>query len=290
MIKNLNKRLKEYYAFVKQSYRNQELEKLNASSELQRRYAGMMEETQKSIFKREEFRAYSQNGEDGLLLFIFSKIGTTNKTTIEFGVGDGSQCNSANLILNFGWNGLFMEGNQTAVNRGLNYYKHKGINSLQFKNVFITAENINQLITDNGISGEIDLLNVDIDGNDYWVWQAINVVNPRVVVVEYNSSFGSEKSVSVPYAPDFNRWQKHPSGWYHGASLSALTKLGNQKGYDLVACDSCGVNAFFVRKDINPFKSLSAFEAYYPELKRQLKSNNSANQLQAISELPLQEV
>jgi len=290
MIKNLIKRLKEYYAFVKQSYRNQELEKLNTSAELQRRYAGMTEQSQKSIFKREEFRAYSQNGEDGLLLFIFSKIGTTNKTTIEFGVGDGSQCNSANLILNFGWNGLFMEGSKDAVQRGLNYFKHKGITALQFKNVFITVENINQLIADSGISGEIDLLNVDIDGNDYWVWQAINNVNPRVVVVEYNSSFGADRSISVPYAPDFNRWEKHGSGWYHGASLSALTKLGNQKGYDLVACDSTGVNAFFVRKDINVFKGMSAAEAYYPELKRQLKSKNSNNQLQSISELPLHEV
>jgi hypothetical protein len=244
MANNILERLKGYYKFVKAQYRNQEQDKLNASALLQKRYADQLPADQKSKFKREEVRVYSQNGEDGILLYIFSKIGTTNRTTVEFGVGDGTQCNSVNLILNFGWNGLFIEGNTAAVRRGRAYFEWKGIDRLKFKNDFITAENINQLISDANISGEIDLLNVDIDGNDYWVWKAIHCIKPRVVVVEYNSSFGPEKSVTVPYKPDFNRWDYHKSGWYHGASITALNKLCSDKGYELVACDSNGVNAF----------------------------------------------
>jgi hypothetical protein len=289
MNKTIN-RLKEYYDFTKRKFRSQETDKLNNVVFLLKKYCSMLPPTQKEAFRAEEYRAYSQNGEDGILLYIFSKIGTTNKTTIEFGVGNGNQCNSANLIQNFGWNGLFMEGNAADVESGKRYYKNKGVSNLKFVNAFITKENINELIQSNGYSGEIDLLNVDIDGNDYWVWQAIDVIQPRVVVVEYNSSFGKEKSVSVPYEPTFNRWEKHSSGWYHGASLKAFEKLGKEKGYKLVACDSSGVNAFFVLSSLDAFESISAVEAYYTEYKRVDRSNNFNDQFDTLTGLPLTEV
>jgi hypothetical protein len=290
MINDNIRRLKAYYSFLKKSYRNQELEKLNASAELLEKYAQLRVSNQKEEFKAVEKRVHSQNGEDGILLFIFSKIGLTNRVTIEFGVGNGTQCNSANLLQNFGFTGLFMEGNQNDVKTGKRIYELKGITGLTFINAFITAENINDLITKAGFSGEIDLLNVDIDGNDYWVWKAINCVSPRVVVVEYNSSFGPEKAITVPYKPDFNRWDYHKSGWYHGASISALSKLAEEKGYDLVACDTSGVNAFFVRKDVNVFKKMSAQEAYYPEFKRLLKGGSFKDQLHALEGLSFVEV
>ena len=283
-------RLKSYYAYLKKSFRNQELEKLNASAELLEKYKDLRPQTQKEAFRAAERRVHSQNGEDGILLYIFSKIGLTNRVTVEFGVGNGTQCNSANLIQNFGFTGLFMEGNKHDVEEGKKIYALKSIKGLNFVHAFITQENINELISKNGIEGEIDLLNVDIDGNDYWVWKAIDCISPRVVVVEYNSSFGPDKSVTIPYKADFNRWDFHDSGWYHGASVGALAKLADEKGYDLVCCDSSGVNAFFVRKDINVFEKLSSAEAYYPELKRLYRGGTYQNQLYALKSLSLVEV
>jgi hypothetical protein len=108
------------------------------------------------------------------------------------------------------------------------------------------------LIRRNGITGEIGLLSVDIDGNDYWVWEAIDVVCPSVVVVEYNSRFGPEKSVTVPYDARFVRSRAHHSTIYYGASLAALCLLGKRKGYSFVGCNKGGNNAFFVRSELKP--------------------------------------
>lgn len=248
----------------------------------------------KGFLKQKEFSAYSQNGEDGLLLYIFSEIGTTNKTTIEFGIGNGKQCNSANLILNFGWQSLLIEGNKSGTEAADKYYNsHPSTRNNQVKivNAFITKDNINELFSSSGVTGEIDLLSVDIDGNDYWVWEAIEVVQPRVVVIEYNASLGPERSVSVNYDPSFYRYDKHPSGWYHGASLKALTKLGSAKGYKLIGCDSYGVNAFFIRSDIktNTLKEIEPDEAYYAEKKRS-KTHSTHDQFELIKHLPFSEI
>jgi len=228
---------------------------------------------QKTIFRSRELKFYSQHGEDGLLLYIFSKIGTTNRCFVEFGIGGGIECNTANLSINHGWNGLLMDGGQNNVARAKYYYSSRPeIKPSQIKIVrcFITAENIDKVLLDNGIEGEIDLLSIDIDGNDYWVWKAITNIRPRVVVIEYNASLGPDKSLTVKYDPQFYVHKKHPSGWYHGASLSALTKLGNSKGYILVGCDSKGVNAFFVRKDSahGKLSEVSVEEAFYPHSSR----------------------
>jgi len=114
---------------------------------------------------------------------------------------------------------------------------------------WITRENVNDLLRDHGLTGEIDLLDIDIDGIDYWVWQAIESVTPRVVVVEYNADFGFERAVTVPYDPRFDR-HKTAEHRYYGASLRAFERLGAQRGYRLVAIEPRGVNAFFVRHDV----------------------------------------
>ncbi len=225
-----------------------------------------------ALLRHREFRVFSQNGEDGLLAFIFSEIGVTNRQFVEFGVDDGRECNCANLAIWFGWSGLMLEGNARAARRARDYYaklERSGCNSVQVHQAHVTAENINQTILAAGVEGEIDLLSIDIDGNDYWLWEAIEVVNPRVVVIEYNASFGL-RSISVPYDPQFVRFRRHPSGWYHGASVVALEKLGERKGYELVGTDSRGVNAFFVRKDAlsGRLRALPAKAAYRPQKKR----------------------
>ena len=223
---------------------------------------------QKTLFRNSEFKVYSKHGGDGILAFIFSKIGTTNRTFIEIGVEDGTECNTANLSLNFGWNGLMIDANDKWVAAARSLFSSKlGEKATKVKivNSFINAENINQAFTMAGIKGDIDLLSIDIDSNDYWVWKSVSVVNPRVVVMEYNSAFGLN-SFTIRYDPDFHyqkSYQKSPL--YFGASLSAINKLAKEKGYTLVACDLHGHDAFFVRKDIATgiFKESSPEEAFY---------------------------
>jgi hypothetical protein len=128
---------------------------------------------------------------------------------------------------------------------------------------FITRENINSIFEDAGFVGDIGLLSIDIDGNDYWVWEAIEVVQPRIVISEYNSVFGADRAVSVPYDPKFERRKAHYSDLFFGASLPALCYLAEKKGYDFVGSTSSGVNAFFVRKDLSQgLRKLTAKEGY----------------------------
>ena len=226
--------------------------------------------------RKAEAKIYSQHGEDGVIMHIFSKVGTKSKKFIEFGFGDGKECNSANLSLNFGWSGLLMDCADDAVSKANQFYSKRFQSKktrIAIKKEYITKENINNILTYNNFTNEVDLLSIDIDGNDYWIWKEINVTCPRLIVIEYNATFGSKLSVTVPYDPKFNRHKKHSSGWYHGASLKALEKLGKQKGYSLVGCESFGVNAFFVREDIatGKFKAASAKDAYFPHKRRQKK-------------------
>jgi hypothetical protein len=113
----------------------------------------------------------------------------------------------------------------------------------------VTCEDVNELITECGFAGEIDLLSIDIDGMDYWIWQALTACNPRLVAIEYNWLFGPERAVTVPYDSAFDL-EKAGLRSYHGASLAALVTLGRCKGYRLVATER--VNAFFLRNDVAP--------------------------------------
>jgi hypothetical protein len=241
------------------------------------------EEDARASFRRQELRVHSQNGEDGLLLHVFSKVGATNRRLVEFGIGDGRQCNAANLILNFGWSGLLMDCDATHVMRARNFYHdERGIppQRLRIEECLVTRDNIDAVLERYGTKAEIDLLSIDIDGNDYWVWKAMQVVEPRVVAIEYNASFGASDPLVAVYDPRFDRKAKHPSGWYHGASLPALARLGSRRGYALVGCDSSGVNAFFVRRDLaqGRLMELAPAEAFYPN-RRRLRRASEREQL-----------
>ncbi len=196
------------------------------------------------------FRVFSQFEEDGKLLFVFSIIGMTNKTFIEIGSDDGVNSNSANLHFNFGWHGLFIDGNPKAIKRGKRFYSkypHPWNYSPKFVCAKVQRENINQLIEQAGFKDEIGLLSIDIDGNDYWIWDALEVVNPQVVVIETHNEFGYEDIV-VPYDPNYFFPGKHPV--YHGASPIAMKNLAHQKGYRLVGANEMGFNFIFVRNDL----------------------------------------
>jgi hypothetical protein len=215
-----------------------------------------------------EFRNYSQNGEDGILWYVFSVIGTTTKTCVEMCAGSGQECNTSNLIINHGWTGLLFDGDERRVLRGKEFFgSHPDtfIFPPRFIHSWITAENADALISDNGYRGDIDLLSLDLDGVDYWIWDAIKTVSPRVVIAEVQAIWGSEKSVTVPYSPDFHAEFFKGFGIYSGASLPAFVKLAQKKGYRLIGCQRYGFNAIFLRNDVgrSVFPEVSASECFH---------------------------
>lgn len=179
-----------------------------------------------------EKKVTSQNGEDGVIEAIFSYIGKRSTYYVEFGTQDGSECNTR-CLRNKGWKGLLMDGD--FQNSKINLHKE-----------WITSENINSLFEKHHVPRQIDLLSIDIDYNDFYVWQAISRISPRVVVIEYNSTHLPHEDKVVLESPG--------GGWdgsnYFGASILALYNLGRSKGYSLVYAEKNGVNLFFVRDDV----------------------------------------
>lgn len=198
-----------------------------------------------------EFKVHSQWGEDGILQFLIRHVTMPRKIFVEFGVQDYTESNTRFLLTNDHWSGLILDGSAEAIasiQHDPIYWRH----NLKAVQAFVTRENINTLIESNGLSGAIGLLSVDIDGVDYFVWEAITVVQPALVVVEYNARFGPQRPVTVPYDAAFQRHIAHYSHIYYGASLAALVGLGKRKGYAFVGTNSAGNNAFFVRRDLLP--------------------------------------
>ncbi len=195
-----------------------------------------------------EFRVYSQFGEDGILQYLLRSVPIERRYFIEFGVEDYSESNTRFLVVNDGWTGLILDGGSAHIDfvQSREWGWKSGIEARQ---AFITRKNVNEVIGQS-VTGDVGVLSVDIDGMDYWVLEALDVISPRVLVAEYNSVFGPHSRVSVPYAPDFSRKAAHPSGLYFGASIGALADLAREKGYLLVGSNSAGCNAFFVRRDV----------------------------------------
>jgi hypothetical protein len=194
--------------------------------------------------ERHGFRSFSQNDEDGILQEIFARIGVGASTFVEFGVEDGLQ-NNSRLLLYRGWRGLWIEADADAAHKVQSAFANElASKRLQLRSDFITRDNINELIASARL-GELDLLSIDIDGNDYWIWQAVDS-RPRVVVIEYNAKFRPPTTWVMEYNAR-HRWDRSD---YHGASLQSLANLGRGKGYRLVGSGLAGVNAFFVRDDL----------------------------------------
>ncbi len=195
-----------------------------------------------------EFRGFSQWGEDGILNWLVDKIPNISHSFIEFGVENYRESNTRLLLWLRNWRGVVIDGSE----KNIEDIRKQDVSwrfDLQSICAFIDRDNINGLITTSGLQGEIGILSVDIDGNDYWVWDAIDVVNPAIVVCEYNAVFGDLNAVTIPYDPTFYVTQAHYSNLYFGASIQAVIELGKRKGYQLVGTNSNGCNAFFVRDD-----------------------------------------
>ena len=238
-----------------------------------------------------EYSYLSQNGEDGIIRFLFSEIGFGSRRLVEFGFGS-MQCNSLRLLLHEGFTGLLMDGSEENCDFFNRAARKRGLQGVEAHCTFLTRENLNETIREHGISGEIDFLSLDVDGNDYWFWEALDSVSPRVVCIEYNAGIGPELSWSVPYDREFERYAKHPSGFFHGASLRALESLGQRKGWRLVGCDSTGTNAFFLRKDVAApaLPTLTAAEAFRPHQNWLGRGFSEAEQLEIMKSMPYEDV
>ena len=219
-----------------------------------------------------EFKVFSQFCEDGIIQYLINNIPIKNKIFIEFGVENYKESNTRFLLINNNWKGLLIDSDKKNINSIKNdeiYWKY----DIKAVCKFVTRENVNSVFSSNGFEGDIGLLSIDIDGNDYWVWEAIEVVNPRIVICEYNSVFGCEDAVTILYEPNFNRTKAHFSNLYFGASLPALCYLANKKGYIFIGSNSAGNNAFFIRKDSAKFfKKVTVKEGYVISNIRQSRS------------------
>ncbi len=211
-----------------------------------------------------EFRVFSQWGDDGIIQYLIHNIKLQNKTFIEFGVQDYSESNTRYLLMNDNWSGFIMDGSAAHVEtiKSQNWYWKYDLTA---EARFVTKENVNELLQIPGFKN-VGILHIDIDGVDYWVWESTDVkeLNPSIVIIEYNSVFGKEKELTVPYKPTFYRSDAHYSNLYYGASLRALVSLSNKKGYVFIGCNSSGNNAYFVRKDLqnDSIKEISIDEGF----------------------------
>jgi hypothetical protein len=244
-----------------------------------------------------EFRVFSQWGEDGIIQYLLQHVRVERPVFVEFGVENYTESNTRFLLTNNQWSGLVIDGRA----ENIDYIRRDPIYwaaNLKAEHAFVTKDNINELLARNGIAGDIGLLSVDVDGNDYWIWQAIDTISPRIVICEYNSHFGPAAEVTTPYDGKFVRDTAHFSKIYYGASIAALCSLGTRKGYSLVASNAAGNNVFFVRNDlIGSLPVQSPAQAYrcaqfreYHDEKGELTFDDLATRLHKIGHLSLHDL
>jgi hypothetical protein len=245
-----------------------------------------------------EFKVFSQWNEDGILAYLTRAVPCPQRTFVEIGVQDYSESNTRFLATSANWSGI-------CIDDGVAHVEFVGRQGLAWRygvlavSAFVTTNNINKLIRDGGLTGDLGVLSIDVDGQDYWLWEAVTEISPHIVVVEYNAVLGLEAAVTVPQQDDFSYFEVHPSGIYFGASLPALVALGRQKGYRFVGCESHGANAFFVRDDVaGALPNLTAEQGFVENRFRTSRSDTGVldfetdrrAKLRRISELPLMDV
>lgn len=222
-----------------------------------------------------EFKVTSQNGEDGIIQYLIQKYNIKNKSFIEFGVESYNEANTRFLLQSNNWSGLVIDGNEESM-RNLKASTLGWKYDLTAVSSFITRENINKIIKEAGFSGNIGILSVDIDGNDYWVLEAIDCVEADILILEYNSLFGPNAKISTIYDPAFVRGQKHYSNLFYGASISALCELANKKGYSLLGSNNFGNNLFFISNKYESKNKISPKDAYVKSKFRESRDENGA--------------
>jgi len=240
-----------------------------------------------------EFSVSSQWGEDGIIQWLVDKIPNIPNSFIEFGVENYKESNTRFLLERRNWSGFVMDGSKSNVSNIRSqsiYWRH----NLHAHQAFITCENINDLILNAGFNDEIGILSIDIDGNDYWVWDAITVVNPVLVVCEYNAVLGDLLPLTIPYSADFIRSKAHYSNLYFGASIQALILLAKRKGYTFIGTTSTGANAFFIKETYahsvtSLLKNVSAYPSKFREARDEkggLQFTSGIDRKEIIKDLP----
>ena len=240
---NLLMKLRQFFLVMRKN--SESNLQINLQREIRELSNNKKYDNKKSLIKS-GYKVYSQTDEDGIIEEIFRRIGTTNNLFIEFGIGDGLENNTLYLILK-GWRGLWIDGSSKdvySIQENLKEFIES--EKLKVVNEFIYKENINSIIDSQRIEGEIDLLSIDIDGNDHHIFNEITTINPRVIVMEYNAKFPPPTSIRMNYIPDHS----YSSDDCLGSSLQYQANLLAQKGYNLVVCNLSGINAFYVRKDL----------------------------------------
>jgi hypothetical protein len=245
------------------------------------RIASMTVRTMRPIesLQQVEFRVFSQFGEDGIIDWLVetAAIPPHLQTFVEFGVERYREANTRFLLQNRNWKGLILDsdsGLSEELQQDSIFWQH----DLTVKTAFINRENINELLTQAGYSGELGLLSIDIDGNDYWVWESLNAARPVICICEFNAVFGDVHAVSIPYDPNFLRSRAHSSHLYFGASIKAMCSLAAKKGYSFVGTTSAGNDAFFVRDDYAP-RVMSALKNKVACCSRTRESRDQAGRL-----------
>lgn len=211
-------------------------------------FANTVRDRKINSLEEAEFQVFSQFGEDGIIQWLIHNVDIGSKTFIEFGVENYEEANTRYLLMNNNWSGLVMDGSRENIDQIKNaewFWRY----DLTAVDAFITTANINQLITEAGFAGDIGILSIDLDGNDWWILNAITCVSPRILICEYNNIFGPDKKVTVPYDAEFVRSRKHYSNLYWGGSIAAFCGWARENGYYYAGSNSAGNNAFFLRKD-----------------------------------------
>ncbi len=209
------------------------------------------------------FKVFSQWDDDGIIQWLVRHLNFPHKTFIEFGMANYRESNTRFLLMNDNWSGLVMDGSEANIKQVTTseyYWRYE----LQAKAAFINRDNINTLIAQAEFDPEVGILHIDLDGNDYWIWQVISGIAPVVAILEYNSVFGIDRPITIPYQENFFRTRAHYSNHYYGASLRALYQLSLEKGYAFIGCNGAGNNAYFVRRDklASPVREVSLEAGY----------------------------
>jgi len=193
-----------------------------------------------------EFSGFSMNGEDGIIDVLRRQLKSGNRYFIEIGASNGMENNSSWLVVAEKFNGIMIDGDPKLVERAK---RMVGIFSIgtECKHMFVTAESVKEL-KQMAFHSDPDVFSLDIDGNDYYIAKALmdSGFRPKIFVVEYNSVFGSERSVTIEYRNDFAFANAHPSQLYYGVSIAGWRKFFESHGYRFVTVDRNGVDAFFV--------------------------------------------
>jgi hypothetical protein len=238
------------------------------------------------------FRVHSQFEEDGIILYVLSMIGFKTKRVVEMCCGGGNECMATNLVLNHGFDGYLFDGSAENIHHAQTFFASKPDCVLYppvLTEAWITTHNVNDLLTKSGCAGEVDLFSLDVDGNDYWIWNAIDAINPRLLLFETHNVIPADKSLTIKYQPDFDCWSNPLAAQdYRGASLLAIQKLCKRRGYRMIGGHRHGFNVFFLRED-------EGIE-FFPEVSIQEVQDNhwtrwsQANRWPQVKDMPWQEV